>query len=306
MERKRMKKLRQKEQRLKDLKDEDVTVRLSEITDDATDSHGIQSLEAISDPGLYEQEDSQHLQIPTREDNGFNVDQSVEDDSCDLGHGMNTGVTLRQQVISRRHVGSTENLAQNSSVSGPAVASKHPARRSNYRDPNVCALSNRNKTWEWKVRAVVEEQCPKHESDIERHGMVVSKNSRVLIGSISVAIEDGSGRSRDLRHSEHDPTPPSLKIINHSVIEVPQPISHEESGNKCIPHDDGNITPAVENHFVSNVMTDKSSCSTCCNADLTRGGHLQRTMFSSKEATAFLSRRWKDAIAADHVKLVVS
>ncbi|XP_062193629.1 uncharacterized protein LOC133897074 [Phragmites australis] len=262
MERKRMKKLRQKEQRLKDLKDEDVTIHLSEIMDDETDSLGIQSLKAISDAGHYEQEDSQYFEFPTQDDNCFNVDQSKEDVSCDLGHGMSTGDILRQQVISRCHIGRTENLAQNSSVSGLAVASKHPARHSNYRDPNACTVLNRNKTWEWKVRAEIEEQGPKHELDMDdRHNMVLGKNSHVLIGSISVAIEDGSERSQDLWHFKHDPTPPSSKIINHSVIKVAQPISHEENGNEG--------------------------------------------MFSSKEVTTFLSQRWKDAIAADHVKLVL-
>eukprot|EP00494_Astrolonche_serrata_P031745 UN32014 len=63
MERKRMKKLRQKEQRLKDLKDEGTMVQLLEVVDGATSSPGIQSLEAVSGPGLHEQEDPQHLQL---------------------------------------------------------------------------------------------------------------------------------------------------------------------------------------------------------------------------------------------------
>ncbi|CAM0885071.1 unnamed protein product [Alopecurus aequalis] len=48
MERKRMKKLRQKEQRSKGLKDEDVMVQLPEMADGAMGSPSIESLEAIS------------------------------------------------------------------------------------------------------------------------------------------------------------------------------------------------------------------------------------------------------------------
>ncbi|KAL6593050.1 hypothetical protein ACP70R_049136 [Stipagrostis hirtigluma subsp. patula] len=303
MERKRMKKLRQKEQRLKDLKDEDVKVHLPEIEDEATDSPVIQSLEAISDPDLYEPADSHYLRFQTQDDNGLNAGLSVQDASCDLGHETSTG----QQVISTHHIGTTGNLAQNSFASGPAVASKHPAlgRHPNYRDPNVCTTANRNKTWEWKVRANTEKQHPKPELYIhDECDMVLSKNSRVLIGSISVAIEDGSDHLQDLGHSKHDPTPPSSQAISQSVIKVIRPIRHEKNGNEGVPHNYGNIMLAAEN-TCSGVTTDGNSSSTCSSADLAGGGHLQHTMFSSKEATAFLSQRWKDAIAADHVKLVL-
>ena len=115
-----MKKLRQKEQRLKDLKDENVVIQLPEIMDDTSCSPGIQSFKAISDPDLYEQEKSQYIQFPgpvtSETGNGFNVDLSVEYVSCDSVPEMDKGVVLRKQVISRHHLGRTEKLAENSFV----------------------------------------------------------------------------------------------------------------------------------------------------------------------------------------------
>ncbi|KAL6838455.1 hypothetical protein ACP4OV_031700 [Aristida adscensionis] len=279
VERKRMKKLRQKEQRLKGLKDEDVTIELPEIVDEATDPSVVQSLEAISDPDLYDPGDSQHLQLPTQDGN---VDLSVQDISCDSGREMST-VVLKEQVMSGHYIGTTGHIAQNNFVSGP----KHPAlaRHSNYRDINASTVANRNKTWEWKVRAGTEEQRPKHVLDMDDgRDVIISKNSRVLIGSISVAIEDGSERLQDSQHSKHGPTPPS------SEIKVMRPISHKENRNKVVPQNYGNIVPIAENNSSSSVTPEVNSSSTCCNADLAAGGNLRCAMFSSKEATAFLSQ----------------
>ncbi|KAF0911502.1 hypothetical protein E2562_011147 [Oryza meyeriana var. granulata] len=315
IERKRMKKLRQKEQRLKDFNDEDVIDRLPGTVDGATDSSRILSLkEATSDPGLYEQEDTQYLCLPTpvaSEDNNSFVDLSVEHDIHYPGHEVNSGVVLSQQAFSRLRLGRTANLAQNSSASGSAIGSKHPAlaRHSHHRGPNVSTVSNRNKTWAWKVRTEIEENNPKDELNIDNgQGIALNKESRVLIGSISVAIEDGSKCLQDIQYSKEYPTPASqLNIGSHPGMKVMQPVSDGEDGNGYTAHNDVdvNITPTAENHSSSNVMTDGSSCSSCCNVGLAEGGGLRGTMLSSKEAAAFLSRRWKEAITADHVKLVL-
>ncbi|CAL5075469.1 unnamed protein product [Urochloa decumbens] len=311
IERKRMKKLRQKEQKLKDLKDENVAIQLPEIMDDATLPPVIQSFKAVSDPGFYEQEESQYIQftapVTSEIDNSFNADLSVEDVSCDTGPEMDKGVVLKQHVISRHNLGRIEKLSENSSVSGSAVASKQPAlmRPSNYRDANVYSSPNRNKTWARKVQAEIENRCPKHGLDVgDEHNTTPSKNSRVLIGSISVAIEDGSEHLKDFR-SKNDPVPPSSKTVKHASVKVMPPVTHKENKNEGIPNNDDNSAPAEENHSCFSGMTNESSYSTCRSADLAEGEHLRLTMFSSKEAAAFLSRRWKEAIAADHVKLVL-
>ncbi|KAJ1289035.1 hypothetical protein BS78_02G134800 [Paspalum vaginatum] len=309
MERKRMKKLRQKGQRLKDLKEEDLPVQPPEIMDDATCYPNIQSFEAISDPDLYDQEESKYLEFPapvtSETDNSFNVDLSVEDGISTLGLEMDNCVVLRQQAVSRHHFGKTDKLAENSFVSGSTATSKHPplARPLDCRDPNVCSAPNRNKTWAQKVRPEIKEQYPKHELDVDDEcNMAPSINSRVLIGSISVAIQDGSEHSQDFC-SKNDSVPPSSKTVKHASVKVMQ-VTHEENRNKGIPQCDGNSMTA-QNRSCSSVLTDEISYSTCGNADLAVGEHLRRTMFSSKEATAFLSQRWKEAIAADHVKLVL-
>ncbi|CAN6197776.1 unnamed protein product [Urochloa humidicola] len=297
MERKRMKKLRQKEQKLKDLKDESVAIQLPEIMDDATLPPVIQSFKAVSDPGLYEQEETQYIKFPapvtSEAENGFNMDLSVEDVSCDSGPEMDKGVALRQQVTSRHHLGRTDKLSENNSVSGSAVASKQP-----------CPSPNRNKTWARKVQAEIENQRPKHGLNVDdEHNTAPSKNSRVLIGSISVAIEDSSEHLKDFC-SKNDPVPPSSKTMKHASVNVMRPVTHKENKNEGIRNGDDNSTLAEENHSCFSGVSNESY-STCRSADLADGEHLRRTMFSSKEAAAFLSQRWKEAIAADHVKLFV-
>ncbi|WVZ63209.1 hypothetical protein U9M48_012858 [Paspalum notatum var. saurae] len=294
MERKRMKKLRQKGQRLKDLKNEDMTVQPPEIMDDATCYPSIQSFKAISDPDLYDQEESKYLQFPapvTSETvHSFNVDLSEEDDISSLGLEMDKGVVLRQQAVSRHHFGKTEKLAENSFVSGSTVTSKHPALAIDCRDPNIRSVPNRNKTWAQKVRPETKEQYPKHELDVDdERNMAPSNNSRVLIGSISVAIQDGSEHLQDFC-SKNDSVPPSSKTVEHASVKVMQ-VTHEENSNEGIPQCDGNSMTTAQNCSCSSVMTDEISYSTCGNADLAVGEHLRRTMFSSKEATAFLSQR---------------
>lgn len=288
-----MKKLRQKEQRLKNLKDEDVMVQSPEIMDDATCS-AIQCDNSISDSDLFKQEESQYLPFPapvtSETDNGFSVDLSVEDVSCDFGSEIDKGIVLMKKVASRCHLGRTEKLAETSIVSGSAVTSKRPAlaRPSNYKDPNVCSVPSRTKTQEWKVRSEIEELRPKHELDVDGRGLAPCKNSRVLIGSISVAIEDGNEHSQDF-HSKNVPISHSLKTVKHAVMVV-QPVTHEENRNEGIPHTDSNSMLTAENYSHSSVITDKISYSTCCSADLAVGEHLQCTMFSTKEVTAFLSQ----------------
>ncbi|KAG8050246.1 hypothetical protein GUJ93_ZPchr0009g1569 [Zizania palustris] len=276
IERKRMKKLRQKEQRLKDFKDEDTMDRLPGIVDGATDLSGIQSLKATSGPDLYEQEYDNSLVV-----------LSIEHDIHDPCPKVNSGAILRQQVLSRDRLDRTENLAQNSSASGSAVGSNYPGlpRYSHYRGTNVSAVSNRNKTWAKKVRTEIEQHRPKDELSIDDgQDIVLNKKSRVLIGSISVAVEDVSECFQDIQCAKEYPTRASqLSVVNHHEVKLMQPISHEEIGNEYTSCNDVDvsITPTAEAHSSSSVMTDGSSCSS---------RFLQGTMFSSKEAAAFLSQ----------------
>ena len=280
-----MKKLRQKEQRSKDLKDEDVMVELSESIDGAIVSPRTQSLEAISGPGLCGQEENpQYLQLPAltpSEDNSFSP-------TCDSGCEMDIVVVTREQPMSTSDLDRLENLPQTSIVSSSAIMFKHPpsARHLHHRDLNASAASKRSGTWAWKVRAdAVEERCPKAEFDVDGgHETVLDteKCSQLLIGSISVAIEDDK-RLQGL----HCSTPEShSNIVNHPLVKVTQPTSHAEDG--CEDTNGGSATPIAENHSPSSVVTDESGSS---NGELTAGGDARGgAVFSSKEASVFLSQ----------------
>ncbi|CAM0953248.1 unnamed protein product [Alopecurus aequalis] len=295
MERKRMKKLRQKEQRSKDLKDKDAMVELAEMAEGTTGSPGIQSLDAISGPGLCEEEYPQCLQLPAHA-------------TFDSGREMDPVVVTREQPMSTSDLDRLDNARQAGIVSGSGIPSKHPplARHSRHRDPNASPASNRSGTWAWKVRAdVVEERCPKAKLDVEGDHVTVletDKSSRLLIGSISVAIET----EKCLQGSQclnEPPTPKSHSdIVNHTLVKLMQPASHAKDG--CEDTNGGSVTSTAENHSPSSVVTEESSSN---NVELAAGGGDSRggAVFSSKEAGVFLSRRWKEAVGGDHVKLIL-
>ena len=82
-----------------------------------------------------------------------------------------------------------------------------------------------------------------------------------------------------------------------------QPVSHDE--NACEDANGGTITPAAEDRSPSSVVTDESG-SVGGNPESAEGvGLRQGTVSSGQEASAFLSQRWKEALAGDHVKLVL-
>ncbi|CAM0885068.1 unnamed protein product [Alopecurus aequalis] len=303
MERKRMKKLRQKEQRSKGLKDEDVMVQLPEMADGAMGSPSIESLEAISGSGLSELEDPQSLRLPaptSSYDNGF----SGEDATCDSGHGIDSGVVFREQAMPTANRDRLENIPQSSTVSGSVTPLKHPssARHPRHRDPNASAVSNRSRTWAWKVRTDVEERGPRAELAVGGgHEAVLAdtdKSSWLLIGSISVAVEDGGDKClQGSQPSKDYPTPES-----HPVAKVVESISHDG----CEDSNGGDATPTAEDCSPSSVVTDESGTSSCCDAEAAAGGGSRGgAVFSGEEAAVFLSRRWKEAIGGDHVKLVL-
>ncbi|KAG8057800.1 hypothetical protein GUJ93_ZPchr0002g24982 [Zizania palustris] len=131
------------------------------MVDGATDLPGIHSLEATSDPGLYEQ-DPQYLCLPTlvvSEDDSSLGGLSIEHDIHDPCHEVNSGVILRQQVLSRDHLGRTENLAQNSFVS---VGSKYPALPRGSFFTQCCDM------WKQQLDFPVKKQLPFFDKDGRR------------------------------------------------------------------------------------------------------------------------------------------
>jgi hypothetical protein len=109
---------------------------------------------------------------------------------------------------------------------------------------------------------------------------IAGENSRLLIGSISVAIEDGGRKCLQGLQPSKDYTSPE----SHQVVKVTQSISHDLNG--CEDSIGGDATPAAENHSPCSLVTAESG-SSYCDAELAAGGG---TVLSSKEAAFFLSQ----------------
>ncbi|XP_009758252.1 uncharacterized protein LOC107781378 isoform X2 [Nicotiana tabacum] len=145
--------------------------------------------------------------------------------------------------------------------------------------------------------------------------------SEVIIGSISVPVEDCStqqqGRddfgSTELRKkcnvvekpAKHD----ALQVgSNRAAAKLWRPVRHtvgrqdpEEEGVMCSKFDDR--TSLNENCLQSCPVDSSGSRKNCQDPD---GNAHQGLGFSSIAAKAFLAQRWREAIAGDHVRLVLS
>ncbi|XP_033517730.1 uncharacterized protein LOC107832086 isoform X2 [Nicotiana tabacum] len=147
------------------------------------------------------------------------------------------------------------------------------------------------------------------------------RNSEVIIGSISVPVKDCStqqqGRddfgSTELRKkcnavekpAKHD----ALQIgSNRAAAKLWRPVRHtvgrqdpEEEGVMSSKFDDG--TSLNENSLQSCPVDSSGSRKNCQVPD---GNAHQGLGYSSIAAKAFLAQRWREAIAGDHVRLVLS
>lgn len=196
------------------------------------------------------------------------------------------------------------------------------------------ASSNGVKVWTPKPKSDTDEESCKNRLQIElSNPPVQDKKREVLIGSIPIPVT--LGNSSNLQHDENigrasgssalDLSTPDVignheKPVkneavqgteNHSTVKLWRPVSG---------HDKGGQSPLQNSGIACEVgsipCTDCNEVQQTCEAETYsnfRGenhasveGELQRgSSFSSHVAEAFLAKRWKEAIASDHVKLVL-
>ncbi|KAJ6410840.1 hypothetical protein OIU84_007573 [Salix udensis] len=337
LERKRQKKLRHKEQKAKEQR-QDEKVDFKERIDDM-----LETVPQAEQSGPLAISDSDTLGSETLPDD---IPSSLEpllllrtDEDVDLENQIVRGGdrsklqgnSHRHMVVARWHAPSRsqrDNLSngfhasKNSQAPKPGAMEKHGIKRDFKPGPMV----NANKKWSRKpkpgnngesFKARVQKEII---TEIEH-----DKKGEVLIGSIPVTLRNCShDESNNLDGAQDDclveheiskkknvqekhNRPDSVQCsMNRSTVKLWRPVSR--NGMKGQP--DG-IDCKVEDQILLN---DSSLISCTMDArfgvmengfapsDLHRGG----LQLSSHEAKAFLTERWKQAIAAEHVKLALS
>ncbi|XP_068645497.1 uncharacterized protein [Aristolochia californica] len=314
LERKRLKKLRQKEQKAKEQMNET----------QATEVFNEGSLESVAGTSFSPESSSPRVTSgsesnppeasssqmetfvdPMKSDVGLNTGPFAGsvDTNLDVLCG-NTGPPLgapdQTQVIGKRHLGvarralkplrnaSTGYHSGQSLVPRPSMSQKRPA-----------SSSNSHKVWTRKTKMETEGENSSHSlQHTVREQLDQNDKCEVLIGSISVAIKDGNAtedhpqrhNNSQEKHAKLDGVP---NIGGRSVGKFWRPVGRQEVGvSNPASSNKREIEGGVVLAKISAMVTDVV-------------GHMGPRLFSYRAAEAFLAQRWKEAIAADHVKLVL-
>ncbi|GMH19648.1 hypothetical protein Nepgr_021489 [Nepenthes gracilis] len=208
-------------------------------------------------------------------------------------------------------------------------------KHATYRDSRAGVVANVGKVWTPKPKSETDEDCKVRLQNEPTNPQFQNVNSEVLIGSISVTLGDQSSHQLGGNHggaADSCAAVPLPLLPKHGIEEKPangdtlkrgvnpltvklcRPVSQHANGGSLV----------CQNGFVD-VKVDEFSCKGsgdflqicladgndgCCGNNLNssgeEGGHLVGGLrFSSRAAAAFLAQRWKEAMAADHVELVL-
>ncbi|CAI0546597.1 unnamed protein product [Linum tenue] len=298
VERKRQKKLRQKEQRAKEQRleekpdieeqsDETLEEPSAELPCSTACSSNSHDVDIQPDPFS---SSSEPPQLTYQDEELFDLESQILYDAgtaCDPGRDyyVERHTTLQGNNRSR-HVGRWHMPPK------PQWNHIPNGYHGTYRDPKQAAMVNGNRKWSRKPRveyATGETLKPRIERDVpitsqqpDHH----AKKREVLIGSISVAL--GNSSQQDCQADQQQAPKKSNNIQDkHSnrptVKQQWRPVSR--NGNKGQPPDES----------VSRESPDESL-----------PPPPGRFQFSSQAAKSFLAERWKEAMATEHVKLVLA
>ncbi|VVA11137.1 PREDICTED: C2H2 zinc finger [Prunus dulcis] len=350
MERKRQKKLRQKEQKAKDQRhgvqvdvkeNIDETLEAEPLVETSSPSATFDSDTTSSDVQAHDSLSLEAFQLSTADENvdpesqtefihghtdsvsGPNVERRMVQ-----GSGCRRAVVARWQVLSKSQRGVPNGFhgGQSSQTSKLSSVQNH----GNHRDSRTA--SSGNKVWSRKPKPEYNGGSLKAGVQKEATEPDQIKNQEVLIGSISVNLGNCSQESDNLagvdddcllehqipKNNAHDKTnKPDLvhSGTNRSTVKLWRPVSRHgtkgpmaiQNGNRAseidVVAEKGNSqNPSSENCPRSGVMDGGKDGNGNGSTHLDETGSLR---FSCRAAKDFLAQRWKEAIAADHVELVL-
>ncbi|KAG9441296.1 hypothetical protein H6P81_017150 [Aristolochia fimbriata] len=288
LERKRLKKLRQKEQKAKEQIIE--APRVNSVSETSSPEASSSLVEMFVGP--------------MKSDVDLNTDACAGSVENDLDNpcgnsGRHMGSLDQAQGIGRRHLGvarralKPSRTASNGYHSGPTLVSKPSTSQK-----RPASSSNSHKVWTRKTKTESEgENSSLSVQHTVREQLDQNDKCEVLIGSISVAIKDGNA-------NEHHPQRlPNTQEKHAKVDGIPnggvrsvgkfwRPVGRQEVGVS-------NTAPSNKKGVEGVVLAKISAMGS------DGVGHMGPRLFSSRAAEAFLAQRWKEAIAAEHMKLVL-
>ncbi|XP_010935860.1 uncharacterized protein [Elaeis guineensis] len=338
LERKRMKKLRQKEQKAKDLTtDVNNNVSSPGTVECPSGSTGTPSPRAPSESELYTREASFHEDLCSLEPAGspdpdaeanIRVNMHNEDADQNMDYQKQMEDSTRQPATVQYLPSKPARTFRNGFNSGHSPSSKCSisVKHVNYKDPKSVSLANWHKIWTRKSKPDNEEGFSDRVNRKHRDQPVIIDNSEVLIGSISVTLGQRHNHCQDSsllragRDKEKLAKADSIMTdINHSGAKMWKPVAHQENRD-CATIRSEKRENKMDEHTAetaSQISPDKNCLASGGMDDsgfercedmlvVHRSPILSGPMlFSSKDAEAFLAWRWKEAVASDHVQLVL-
>ncbi|GAB2294022.1 hypothetical protein Dimus_028238 [Dionaea muscipula] len=349
MEKKRQKKLRQKEQKMKDQANgervdllDDITAITESVPSPPTPSPvDVSDSDSQTPPHL--SQDS--IPLPNEPDQG-NVEEDVSNEAYpgsdggypDSGAYQNVDHRSTRQN-GRRHMANYRWQGSRMQRPNGHVGPNHqvmkvvPAaqRHGSYRDSRIAAVGNVSKVWTPKPKLETEEENSKERFRGEPINLRdENKDSELLIGSITVTLGNQSNqRQQDGNHQAPDngniglpspkkddqeksakPDKPEIGL-GRSTVQLWRPVSRHGNGD-ILPVQNGMEEAKVDVLSCSNSAADlPHTCpedgndGDCTPSLVEECGPEEGFGFSSRAAEAFLAQRWKEAMASDHVKLVL-
>ncbi|KAH7669531.1 P-loop containing nucleoside triphosphate hydrolase protein [Dioscorea alata] len=315
LERKRLKKLRQKVQKAKETVDADklnYEASSADAVDSASGSAETPSPSGSSEPDM----DSIEATAQPLPESVLGLSTSDMELNKSLKHG-----DVADQAVNKKQLGSgrwqpiplchqATKLTKN--IPKTSVPMKHGA---NYRDLKTGPPTNAHMIWARKAKHETEEEgsCDK-EGEEKKHQChqyqsAVSDNHEVLIGSISVALKNGNCHCQGdtaLKQSDSGEKvgKSNLNTVNPSMVKLCRPVSHDGNEDSIGLESEKRET---EMDDAATGMESTVSSNEICQAtdEITVQDLPGPRPFSSDVVKAFLAQRWKEAIASDHVMLVL-
>ncbi|KAK1308644.1 hypothetical protein QJS10_CPA09g01709 [Acorus calamus] len=271
LERRRLKKLKRKGRRNKeniDLDKEDCKEGLPDTVEGASCSAGTSSPRSMAEPGTNTWEAGSD---PVEE---LQPIQYFHD-------GINTDVAgdvLHCQNMDR--------------ATKSATGKKH----GNHKDQKPALLANGHKVWTRKAKpeGVADTSDVRPEREINEHSDQHG-NHELMIGCMSPTLD-----SLGMTHTEPDS---NMNGSHRSMVMVWRPVSRHGNGGCATAQNDKKETGACGTPNGGTEDDNSMSSKDSMLEDMHLAG---RKPFSSHLAEAFLALRWKEAMAYDHVKLVIS
>lgn len=342
LERKRQKKLRQKEQKLKEQvngETEDLKVPANTLNSSpSAESSSSNTLETLTDhvPSLLEpiQSSITEEDADTETQNGFSSEQSDSGTYSNVERKTAHRSGRRILVISRWQVPKSQRGGRNGfhANQNPQVLKTEPVQKHGApREARSAQVINGNKIWTRKPKS--ENDGENLKSRLQKEAVnQADQNCEVMIGSISVTLgsctaqqpSDSLGEHAMPKYSGDEKTVKSDSVqgvSNRSVVKLWRPVSrHETRGPMPVQSDGGESREDIIIRKGNYQTVSSESCLRSCALDgngnesednnshplVEESVQPEDCPFSSHAAKAFLAYRWKEAIAADHVKLVLA